>query len=196
MICGIKMVTAKKRKAAEQKMTYQFLTETAKKFPDKPAIIEIGINGNSDRKLTFKELEEYVNQVANYFSSVGLKKGDCIALFLENSVESFALYLGLEKIGVISALLNHNLRGASLLHCIKTVDALGLVFTASLSQAVEDVLDELDPTVKAMCYSVYGESSFTESKNLTSVLESVSKAAPPLRKDKSIRGVCLYMCCT
>ncbi len=187
------MITARKRKSAEQKMTYEFLSETAKKYSDKPAVIEIGLNGKPDRKVTFNELEDYVNQVANYFSSLGLKKGDSVALFLENSVESFALYLGLQKIGVISALLNHNLRGASLVHCIEVVDAVGLIFTASLSQAVQTVLDEVDPKVKAMCFSVCGESPFEEAKNLASVLESVSKEPPPLRKDKSIRGACSFV---
>ncbi len=155
---------------------------------NKPAIIEIGLDGKPDRTLTFKELEEYINQVSNYFRSLGLKKGDCIALFLENSAESLALYLGLEKIGVISALLNHNLRGASLVHCVKVVEAVGVIFSAPLSQAVEEVLDEVDHKVKTMCYSVCGESSFSESKNLTSVLESVSKDPPPVLKDQSGRG--------
>ena len=183
------MTADRKRIAAENKMTYDILTETAGKYPNKPAIIEIGLDGKPDRTLTFKELEEYINQIANYFRSLGLKKGDCIALFLENSAESFAVYLGLEKIGVISALLNNNLRGASLTHCVNVVEAVGVIFTASLSQAVEEVLDEVDPKVKTMCYSVCGESCFSECKNLASVLEGVSKDPPPLRKDKSGKGI-------
>ncbi len=71
---------------------------------------------------------------------------------------------------------------------MKVVDAVGLIFTASLSQAVQTVLDEVDPKVKAMCFSVCGESPFEEAKNLASVLEGVSTDPPPVRKDNSVRG--------
>ena len=106
MMCGIKMHLAFNRKMSKNKMTVDFMTETASRYPDKVAIHAIGIDGEPDRKLTFRELERYINKVANYFKGCGLKKGDSVALFLENSPESLALYFGLAKIGVISALFN------------------------------------------------------------------------------------------
>ena len=185
---GIKMQLALKRKVSENKMTVDYLTETASKYPNKVAIHAIGIDGEPDRTLTFRELERYVNKVANYFKGCGLKKGDTVALFLENSPESYALYLGLAKIGVISALININLRRESLLHCIKVSECVGVVFSASLSDAISTVLQELEPAIKDICYSVCGESSVPEAKSLEVELENVSSEPPPPVKDKSVNG--------
>ena len=91
-------------------MTVNYLTETASKYPNKVAIHAIGFEGEPDRTQTFRELERNENKVANYFKGCGLKKGDSVALFLENSHETIALYHGLAKVGVISALININLR--------------------------------------------------------------------------------------
>lgn len=182
------MKRALSRKIAENKMVYEYLTETAQKVPNKTAIVGIGLDGEPDRTLTFRELEEYINQIANYFKACGLKKGDRVAVFLENCPESYALYLGLAKIGVISALINTNLRGTSLTHCVKVSESVGLVFSSTLSEAVCGVLSELDPAVRGACFSVGGAGTVPEAKRLEDVLKGVSKQPPPPIKDKSVNG--------
>ena len=187
-MCLIKLQLASNCKMSKNKMAVDFMTETASRYPDKVAIHAIGIDGEPDRKLTFRELEKYINKVANYFKGCGLKKGDSVALFLENSPESLALYLGLAKIGVISALINVNLRRESLVNCIKVSECVGVVFSVSLSDAISAVLPKLDPSIKDACYSVCGESSVPEAKSLEVELEKVSSEPPPPVKDKSIFG--------
>ena len=185
---GIKMKRALQQKIAQTKMVYNYLTETAEKFPDKIAIVSIGLNGEPDRTLTFRELEEYINQIANYFLSCGLQKGDCVAVFLENSPESYAVYLGLAKIGVISSMINTNLRSNSLTHCLKICKCVGLVFSSHLGEAVCGVLPELDPALREQCYCVGGHSTVPEAKRLEDVLGGVSKQPPPPVKDRSVFG--------
>ena len=182
------MRRALNRKIAENKMVYEYLTETAQKVPNKVAIVGIGLDGKPDRTLTFRELEEYINQIANYFRACGLKKGDRVAVFLENCPESYALYLGLAKIGVISALINTNLRGTSLTHCVRVSECTGLVFSSTLSEAVSEVLSELDPAVRGVCYSVGGASTVPEAKSLEDAVMSESKLPPPPVRDKSVNG--------
>ena len=64
-------------------------------------------------------MEDYATKVARLFQEkFELKKGDCVALFLENKPEFIGIWLGLSKIGVISALINTNLRNQSLKHVI------------------------------------------------------------------------------
>ena len=50
------------------------------------------------------------------FEKFHLKKGDCVALFMENKPEYIGIWLGLSKLGVITALINTNLRTHSLKH--------------------------------------------------------------------------------
>ena len=68
--------------------------ETVRKHPDKVAIIFEG------RQITFRELDVLSNQIANVLRSNGLRHGDAVAMFMENSLEYVAVFLGLSKIGV------------------------------------------------------------------------------------------------
>jgi solute carrier family 27 fatty acid transporter 1/4 len=62
-------------------------------------------------------MREYSNKIANLFANkFKLKKGDCVALFMENKPEYIGLWIGLSKLGVISALINTNLKGQQLMH--------------------------------------------------------------------------------
>ncbi len=53
-------------------------------------------------KLTFGELEKKVNQVANGLNTLGLKKGDAVAIDMAMNVESVYIYLGIVKAGMIA----------------------------------------------------------------------------------------------
>ena len=52
---------------------------------------------------------------ANWALSQGLKAGDVVALMMSNRPEFIVSWLAFAKIGVITAFLNFNLRGTSLL---------------------------------------------------------------------------------
>jgi len=80
------------------------------------------------------QVEDYSNQVAQVFKDQGYKKGDAVALFLENRPEFVCLWLGLAKLGVIVPLINYNLRDQSLLHSINVADSQAIIFGSELSQ--------------------------------------------------------------
>ena len=100
---------------------------TAKAHKDKVAFMF------EDKQWTFEEVDKFSNRVANYFRSIGYKKGDIVALFMENRPELAFFWLGLAKIGVISSLINFNLRKESLAHCISIVNAKALIFSCDKS---------------------------------------------------------------
>ena len=161
--------------------------EQVRRFPDKPAVIF----ANDNRCWTFRELDNYANSVSNYFSRLGLRKGDTVALFMENSPEYIGLFLGLWKIGVVVAFLNHNLRQESLVHCVRVAKSRALVVSAALSGAVCDVCNELEGggmDVGEMCLCVCGESEGGKFKTLDRELRGVSASAPPVLTDKEADG--------
>lgn len=102
--------------------------ENAKKFGDKIAYIDAETN----KKLSFTELDRLSNRVANYFHDQGLKKGDVVAIFMNNRVDYVAIWLGLSKLGVVSALINYNLRLQPLGHCVSIAKAKCLIFDSEL----------------------------------------------------------------
>lgn len=79
------------------------------------------------------QVEEYSNRIANVFKSHGYKKGDIVALFLENKPEFICTWLGLAKLGVIVPLINTNQRLNSLVHSITIAKSQAVIFGTELS---------------------------------------------------------------
>ncbi|WP_156289679.1 class I adenylate-forming enzyme family protein [Oceanobacillus salinisoli] len=71
------------------------LRRNASRFPEKIALID------GEKKITFQELDELANKLANYLLNMGLKKEDKIVTVYENSWEYVVLFMGIAKAGVI-----------------------------------------------------------------------------------------------
>ena len=116
------------RKHVKNKQTVAgIFRQTVSKHPKKVAFIF------EQKTWTFQDVEEYSNRIANYFKSQGYKKGDVVALFLESCPEFVCMWLGLSKLGVITALINTNLRLDSLFHCISVATVRAIIFGSDLS---------------------------------------------------------------
>src|ERR1700748_390140 len=76
--------------------------------PDKMAIV--GRPGAyADERLqalTYRQADQVANQVANALLAGGLKRGDVVLLFCENSVEAYLAKIGIAKAGLVAAPLN------------------------------------------------------------------------------------------
>lgn len=80
------------------------------------------------------QIEDYSNKVASVFKAHGYKKGDAVALLLENRPEYVAIWLGLSKLGIITPLINTNLRKSSLLHSITVAGCQALIYGADFGE--------------------------------------------------------------
>ena len=74
------------------------------------------------------QMDEYSNKVANYFLSLGLQKGDTVALLMENRPEYVGMWLGLAKLGVVTALINHNQKMEALIHAVQIANAKAIIY--------------------------------------------------------------------
>jgi fatty-acyl-CoA synthase len=103
--------------------------------------VEDAIDGHRERTFisfegkdtTYAEFEARANQFAHWGQSVGLKAGDTVALFMENRPDYIAFWAGMAKIAVRTALINYNLSGAGLAHCVKIVDCKAIVMNSELA---------------------------------------------------------------
>ncbi len=77
-------------------------------FPDKEAIIGRPGAYTDERfhRLTYRQADEVINQVANGLLARGLRRGDVVCLFCENSVEALLVKLGIAKAGGVAAPMN------------------------------------------------------------------------------------------
>jgi len=122
---------------------------TAERLPDKVMITLCQDEGSSH--LTFKQARDLSCKVARYFQQQGFKKGDVVGLLLENRVDYCCYWLGLSFLGVVPALVNCNLRQQSLLHMVQVAQCKALIISKELTDAVEAVKSELDPSVSLFC---------------------------------------------
>ncbi len=67
---------------------------------DKTAYIYVDEEGNEER-ITYRELLDKVNAIANGLKKLGLKKGDRVSIYMPNSIEAVASMLACARIGVI-----------------------------------------------------------------------------------------------
>ena len=85
--------------------SYNFAFDTvdaiARKDPEKLAMIHIA-NDMSERRFTFKDMKDASSQCANYFKSLGIKRGDRVMLVLKRHYQFWFAILGLHKLGAIA----------------------------------------------------------------------------------------------
>ncbi|VDP94713.1 unnamed protein product [Echinostoma caproni] len=104
-----------------------------KRGRDRPAIYF------EDQVWTYDQVDGYSNKVANHLIQAGFKRGDKIFLLLHSSPAYVAIWLRAAKVGVAAALLNYNLRQASLEHCLNAVDAKAIIVGTTLRDAFLEV---------------------------------------------------------
>lgn len=156
----------------------QVFQRTVKKHPDKVALYF------EDESWTFKQLDEYSNQLAHFLLGAGFKHGDSVALFMENRPEYIGLWLGCTKVGLVPALINFNLRGKSLMHSICAVSASAVIFGKELHEAMTDIQPELPSNVRL--YSC-GQTRVSRAENLASLLSGQSLGPVPDSVTRSLQ---------
>jgi len=81
----------------------EMLARNARKFPDREAFVHKGV------RVTYGELDERVNRLANSLLSRGIQKEDKVAVLLKNRREILEIYFAAGKIGAVNVPLNFRL---------------------------------------------------------------------------------------
>jgi fatty-acyl-CoA synthase len=110
--------------------------------PDRVALV-------SDREtLTYRALSQRINQYMRWALANGVAKGDTVALLMPNRPEYLAIWLGITKAGGVVALLNTQLTGAALAHCVAVAGARHLIAASELEAAAAAAVERLDDRPK------------------------------------------------
>ena len=118
------------------------IEELADKLGEAPALL-------SDREcLTYRALADRSNRYARWTLAQGLAKGDAVCLFMPNRPEYMAIWLGITRVGGVASLVNTNLAGPSLAHCINLVAPKHIIVAVELIDALTTALPYLAGTAK------------------------------------------------
>src|SRR5207248_5124723 len=105
----------------------------ARRAPGKPALIFYG------REVTFAELDDAVSRFAGWLNARGIRAGDRVAIFLENSPQFAIAYYGTLRAGGIAVCLNPMHKAVELLHEFDDSGARVLVTTNEAYLVVEPI---------------------------------------------------------
>ena len=111
--------------------------ENARRFPGETALI---CEGETE---TWHSLNARANRVANYLESRGIRRGDCISVFMQNRVEFVVQVIAVCKIGAIAGLINTNLTRQQLTHCINLIESKKCIFGEELTAPLNQIRDRL-----------------------------------------------------
>ena len=108
------------------------VAHNARYRPDHEAVVFEG------RRFTWREFALRVNRSANALRSLGLRKGDAVALVLPNCLELIELYWAAAQTGIVIVPLSPLLRGSGLFSLLRDAGASAVVSTAELLPVLEE----------------------------------------------------------
>lgn len=110
--------------------------------PDGPALLQ------GDVTLSYAQVNQWANRIAHHLITQGIRKGDVVAVFLENRPELLVTILAVAKVGAISALLNTSQTRDTLAHSLNLVAPAAIIVGEELVPAFSAVRERvsIEPT--------------------------------------------------
>ncbi len=130
---------------------YNFAFDTvdaiADVYPDKTAMVHIA-NDMTERRFYFLDIKKASARSANYFKSLGIKKGDRVMLVLKRHYQFWFAILGLHKLGAIAIPATNQLLAHDFEYRFNAAGVSAILCTADGTTAAEvDVAASASPTL-------------------------------------------------
>lgn len=139
---------------SEKNVLGRLIEDKVEKNGDKPFLYF------EDQTITYGQMNEITNRIANGFIRMGVKKGDKVAIMMENCPEYIYTWFALSKIGAIEIPINSFQKGDILKYVINYSDSKLIVVSESLIEQVKEIEKGLENIEKAICHEHPGGSVF------------------------------------
>ena len=127
---------------------FDLVDALAEREPEKLAMLHIS-DDLTERRFTFKDIKRASNQCANYFKSLGIKKGDKVMLVLKRHYQFWFAMIGLNKLGAIAIPATNQLQEHDFEYRFNSAEVTAIVCTADGDTANQvDLAAEKCPTLK------------------------------------------------
>ena len=134
--------------ADEYNFAFDTVDAIAAKYPDKLAMLHLDHN-KVERRFTFTDMSKASNRAANYFKSLGIKKGDRVMLVLKRHYQFWFAILGLHKLGAVAVPATNLLQEHDFTYRFNAAGISAILCTADGDVAHQVELAEKDsPTLK------------------------------------------------
>jgi len=127
---------------------FDLVDALADKNPEKLAMLHVS-KDHTERRFTFKDMKRASNQCANYFKSLGIKKGDRVMLVLKRHYQFWFAMLGLNKLGAIAIPATNQLQEHDFEYRFQSAGVSAILCTADGDTANQvDIAAQSCPTLK------------------------------------------------
>jgi len=130
------------------------LDEAVKRYGKKTAV------AMGDSRLSYAQLDETSNKMANALIGVGVGRGDRVAMLMSNSPEFVSTYLGVVKIGGIAVPLDTKYKPAELASLFDDSQPMVLVAESPLLKPIAQSLPEFKSIAHVIEVDAEGEGQF------------------------------------
>ena len=127
---------------------FDLIDALAEREPDRLAMLHVS-KDKTERRFTFKDMKKMSAQCANYFKSLGIKKGDRVMLVLKRHYQFWAAMLGLNKLGAIGIPATNQLQAHDFEYRFQSAGISAIICTADDGVAEQvDIAAASSPTLK------------------------------------------------
>jgi fatty-acyl-CoA synthase len=129
------------------------IDDWAARQPERAALISAG------ETFSYRQLAARINQYARWALSAGIGAGDSVCLIMPSRPDYVAAWLGISRVGGVVALINTNLVGPSLAHCINLARPSHIIVANELVGAYRTAAGDIAGTATVW---LYGAGSATD----------------------------------
>jgi long-chain acyl-CoA synthetase len=128
-----------------------------------------------DTTVSYKQLNELTNKVANFLYDLGIRKGDKVSVYLPNMPEYVYLYLGIPKIGAVTGPVNALFKAREVKFVVGHSEAKAIVTVPQFIEIINEIKDDL-PNLEHVI--VIGE-TVENALHFWELMEKATGEAPP-----------------
>lgn len=154
----------------------EILSQAAARWPNRTALVD-----ERGLRLTYREWNGRVNQIAHGLRRLGVRHGDRVAFYLRNVEALASAYLATQKLGAVAVPLNYRLGGAEVAVILNDCAAQTLLFEDQVSARVERARPELRSVER---FIRVGSGETDDALDFEALVDQAPTAEP----DASVRG--------
>lgn len=121
-----------------QRLLGEALLKSASRYPDKTAIIE------KDKEYSYSELRGSAMKLANFLVSSGIKRGDRVAVYLNNSWQAVVSIYGITLSGAVFLVINPQTKADKLQYILNDSEAVALIADGALHNEINKIIAEVE----------------------------------------------------
>jgi len=115
----------------------QMLEERVKQHPQQVALFFEG------KEINYQEVNQNANRLANGLQSLGITKGDKVAIMLPNIPEFVYSFFAIQKLGAIAVPFNTMYKGGEVIHILKDSGTKAIIALTNFAPLINEIRPEL-----------------------------------------------------